>query len=66
MANSPLLQVRVRADLKDAAEEILEELGITPGQAIIMFYRQIVLTRSLPLSLCLLDLEPVFEKSPKN
>lgn len=43
-------QIRARApqQLKQDAEAILAELGLTPTQAITMLYRQIVLTRGLP------------------
>ena len=44
------VQIRARTDpkTKRRAEEILEELGVSPSTAINMFYRQIVMRGALP------------------
>ncbi len=51
MANTAAVYARIDKDLKENAESILSQLGITPSGAIQMLYSQIVLTRSLPLDL---------------
>ena len=51
MANTAAVYARIDKDLKESAENILSQLGITPSGAIQMLYSQIVLTRSLPLDL---------------
>lgn len=53
MVNTTAVYARIDTGLKENAEEILSQLGITPSGAIQMLYSQIVLTRSLPLNLCL-------------
>lgn len=59
MANTTAVYARIDTGLKENAEEILSELGITPSSAIQMLYSQIVLTRSLPLDLRLPRKKPV-------
>lgn len=46
-------QIRARIDpaVKAKAEDILEELGLTPSSAISSFYKQIVMRRGLPFAL---------------
>ncbi len=44
------LQIRIDAKLKKEAESILKKQGITPAQAITMFYTEIVRTGSFPFS----------------
>ena len=51
MANTSAVYARIDTGLKENAENILAQLGITPSSAIQMLYSQIVLTRSLPLNL---------------
>ena len=45
MANTAAVYARIDTNLKESAEDILAQLGITPSSAIQMLYRQIVLTR---------------------
>lgn len=59
MANTTALYARIDTNLKESAENVLQQLGITPTSAIQMFYSQIVLTRSLPLNLKLPIRKPV-------
>jgi len=59
MANSNALYVRMDPDLKDTAEEILKNLGISASSAVQMFYRQIVLQRGLPFEVKLPSSVPV-------
>ena len=51
MANTSAIYARIDSNLKESAENILQQLGISPSSAIQMLYSQIVLTRGLPLDL---------------
>ena len=51
MANTSVVYARVDNELKNNAETILEQLGITPSAAIQMLYSQIVLHRGIPFDL---------------
>jgi len=42
------IQQRIDADLKKEAESILQEQGIKPSQAIVMFYKEITRQRGFP------------------
>ena len=57
MANTTAVYARIDTGLKENAEEILSQLGITPSSAIQMLYSQIVLTRGLPLDLHLQNIK---------
>jgi DNA-damage-inducible protein J len=50
------LSVRIEPEIKEEAEKILSELGISASMAINMFYKQIILQHGLPF-----DLEALFE-----
>lgn len=58
MANTSVVYARIDSDLKENAENILSQLGITPSSAISMLYSQIVLTRGFPLNLQLTSEKP--------
>lgn len=58
MANTTAVYARIDTKLKENAEEILSQLGITPSCAIQMLYSQIVLIRGLPLDLHLPPANP--------
>lgn len=51
MANTSAVYARIDTNLKENAEKILKQLGISPSSAIQMLYSQIVLTRGMPLDL---------------
>lgn len=59
MANTSVIYARIDTGLKENAENILQQLGISPSSAIQMFYSQIVLTRGMPLDLHLPVKKPV-------
>lgn len=59
MANTTAVYARIDSNLKENAENILQQLGISPASAIQMLYSQIVLTRGLPLNLHLPARKPV-------
>jgi len=48
MAKEATARARMDADLKEQAEGILAECGLTATQGINLFYRQIVLRHGLP------------------
>lgn len=58
MANTSAIYARIDSGLKEKAENILSQLGISPSGAIQMLYSQIVLTRGLPLNLYLPPVKP--------
>ena len=58
MANTSAVYARIDSNLKESAESILPQLGISPSSAIQMLYSQIVLTRGLPLDLRLPSRKP--------
>ncbi len=48
MANTTAVYARIDTTLKENAESILSQLGITPSSAIQMLYSQIVLLNGMP------------------
>lgn len=58
MANTSAVYARIDTNLKENAENILQQLGISPSSAIQMLYSQIVLTRGMPLDLHLPPKKP--------
>lgn len=58
MANTTAVYARIDTGLKENAEKILSQLGISPSSAIQMLYSQIVLNRGLPLDLHLPSAKP--------
>lgn len=59
MANTSVVYARIDTGLKENAESILSQLGITPSSAIQMLYSQIVLTKGMPFDLRLPSAKPV-------
>lgn len=47
------LQIRVRSDLKEKVESVLNELGMTPSQAVTLFFNQIALKKEIPFRISL-------------
>jgi addiction module RelB/DinJ family antitoxin len=58
MANTTAVYARIDTGLKENAENILSQLGISPSSAIQMLYSQIVLTKGLPFDLHLPSAKP--------
>lgn len=50
MPKTEMIRARVEPELKHAAEAILKELGLTPTQAITLFYKQVTLHCGLPFA----------------
>lgn len=59
MANTNGLYVRLDANLKKTAENILGKLGISPASAVKMLYSQIILKNGLPFETCLPVNKPI-------
>lgn len=59
MANTTAVYARIDTNLKNNAEGILSQLGITPSSAIQMLYSQIVLKRGIPFELCVPASKPL-------
>jgi DNA-damage-inducible protein J len=51
MTKSAVVHARIDQETKQATEKVLEALGMTPTEAIRLFYRQIALRKSFPLEL---------------
>ena len=48
MAKTEMIRARVAPELKSEAEAVLGELGLSPTEAVTLFYRQIAMQRGLP------------------
>lgn len=48
MARNAMIRARMEASLKAGVEEIFKELGLTPSEAINLFYHQVMLRKGLP------------------
>ena len=58
MANTNAVYARIDSTLKENAEHILGQLGISPSSAIQMLYSQIVLQNGMPFELRLPNRKP--------
>ena len=58
MAKTSAVYARIDTELKENAEGILSQLGISPSSAIQMLYSQIVLKRGMPFELRLPSTKP--------
>lgn len=59
MANASAVYARIDTNLKDNAENILSQLGVSPSSAIQMFYNQIVQKKGMPFELKLPSFKPL-------
>jgi DNA-damage-inducible protein J len=48
MAKSAVIRARIEPELKEEAETIFSELGLSITEAITLFYRQVKLVKGLP------------------
>lgn len=48
MSKTATARARMEPEVKEEAERILRDCGLTPSQAIGMFYRQVILERGMP------------------
>ena len=59
MARTANVFARVEPDIKEQAEQVLDQLGIPMSNAVSMFLRQIVLQRGIPFEMKLPRNEPL-------
>ena len=59
MAKTKMIRVRVEPAIKSQAEEIFSELGLSPTEAITLFYTQVALYRGLPFSVGIPNAETI-------
>lgn len=50
MTKTDTIRARVEPELKAEAESVLKTLGLSPAEAIRLFYRQVALRRGLPFA----------------
>jgi len=48
MAKTEMIRARVEPDLKQDAEDVFSTLGLSPTEAITLFYKQVTLQNGLP------------------
>jgi len=53
MSKTEIIRARIEPAIKQKAEEILQEIGISPSQAIQMFYKRIIICGGLPFEVTL-------------
>lgn len=51
MSQSSVIHARIDSSTKEATERVLSSLGLTPTEAIRLFYRQIAIRGEFPLEL---------------
>jgi DNA-damage-inducible protein J len=68
MSHSAVIHARIDQATKTATEKVLDTLGMTPTEAIRLFYRQIAIRKSFPLELHVPNklTESVLSKSNNN
>lgn len=59
MANTSAVYARIDTNLKENAESILSQLGISPSSAVQMLYSQIILHKGMPFDLKLPASKPL-------
>ena len=53
MGKTATVRARIEPDLKDKAERIFHQLGLTTTQAITLFYKQVELKKGLPFDVAI-------------
>jgi len=48
MSKTAMIRARVEPDLKRDAEQVFDKLGLSPTQAVTLFYRQVTLRQGIP------------------
>ena len=54
MEKSTTLNLRINPEIKENAEKILSQLGVSMSSAVNMFLNQVILTESIPFPIALL------------
>ena len=52
---SAIISARINPDIKNNAEQIFKELGLTTSQAITLFYKQVDIQHGLPFEVKILN-----------
>jgi len=55
MSKTATVRARIKPDLKNRAEQIFQQLGLTTTQAITLFYKQVELHKGLPFNIALMN-----------
>ena len=53
MSKSSTVRARIEPDLKNKAEDVFRQLGLTTTQAITLFYKQVELRKGLPFEVAI-------------
>ncbi len=53
MAKTAVVKARIEPHLKEEVELILHELGLSPTEAVTLFYRQVKLRKGLPFAVAI-------------
>jgi len=53
MAKTAVVKARIEPELKEEVEMILHELGLSPTEAVTLFYRQVRLWKGLPFAVAI-------------
>ncbi|MBT3258039.1 MAG: type II toxin-antitoxin system RelB/DinJ family antitoxin [Deltaproteobacteria bacterium] len=53
MNKTTSVRARIEPDLKNKAEQVFRDLGLTATQAIILFYKQVELRKGLPFDVAI-------------
>jgi DNA-damage-inducible protein J len=48
MSQASIIQANVEPQLRESAEEVFKQLGLTTNEAITLFYEQVAINKSLP------------------
>ena len=59
MAKTEMIRARVEPALKNQAEEVFSDLGLSPTEAITLFYRQVTLHHGLPFAVKIPNAETI-------
>lgn len=59
MNKSAYIRARIEPDLKNQAEAVFHELGLTPSQVITMLYKQVSRNHEIPLAMHIPNAETV-------
>ncbi len=64
-AKTDILRVRISPELKDSVKKILEKLGLSPSEAINIYFRQIEMEQGIPFEVKIPNKETIetFEKT---
>ncbi len=57
MAKTDMIRARVEPKVKRGAEAVFKTLGLSPTEAITLFYKQVTLRRGLPFAVKIPNLE---------